>query len=30
VSLVNFADEPPYLRPEVLPRVERAGLRVPS
>ena len=30
VSLVNFADELPYLRAEVLPRLERAGLRVPS
>jgi len=29
VSLVNFADELPYLRAEVLPRLERAGLRVP-
>jgi FMNH2-dependent dimethyl sulfone monooxygenase len=28
VSLVNFADELPYLRAEVLPRLERAGLRV--
>ena len=30
VSLVNFADELPYLRAEVLPRLERAGLRVPA
>jgi dimethylsulfone monooxygenase len=29
VSLVNFADELPYLRAELLPRLERAGLRVP-
>jgi alkanesulfonate monooxygenase SsuD/methylene tetrahydromethanopterin reductase-like flavin-dependent oxidoreductase (luciferase family) len=29
VSLVNFTDELPYLRAEVLPRLERAGLRVP-
>jgi alkanesulfonate monooxygenase SsuD/methylene tetrahydromethanopterin reductase-like flavin-dependent oxidoreductase (luciferase family) len=28
VSLVNFAEELPYLRAEVLPRLERAGLRV--
>jgi alkanesulfonate monooxygenase SsuD/methylene tetrahydromethanopterin reductase-like flavin-dependent oxidoreductase (luciferase family) len=28
VSLVNFADELPYLCAEVLPRLERAGLRV--
>ncbi len=28
VSLVNFADELPYLRAEVLPRLERAGLRL--
>jgi alkanesulfonate monooxygenase SsuD/methylene tetrahydromethanopterin reductase-like flavin-dependent oxidoreductase (luciferase family) len=28
VSLVNFADELPYLAAEVLPRLERAGLRV--
>ena len=27
VSLVNFADELPYLRAEVLPRLARAGLR---
>jgi alkanesulfonate monooxygenase SsuD/methylene tetrahydromethanopterin reductase-like flavin-dependent oxidoreductase (luciferase family) len=27
VSLVNYADELPYLRDEVLPRLERAGLR---
>ena len=30
VSLVNFADELPYLRAEVLPRLERAGLRLPA
>ena len=30
VSLVNYADELPYLRAEVLPRLERAGLRVPA
>jgi FMNH2-dependent dimethyl sulfone monooxygenase len=29
VSLVNYAAELPYLRAEVLPRLERAGLRVP-
>jgi dimethylsulfone monooxygenase len=29
VSLVNYASELPYLRAEVLPRLERAGLRVP-
>ena len=29
VSLVNYADELPYLRAEVLPRLERAGLRMP-
>jgi alkanesulfonate monooxygenase SsuD/methylene tetrahydromethanopterin reductase-like flavin-dependent oxidoreductase (luciferase family) len=28
VSLVNFADELPYLATEVLPRLEKAGLRV--
>jgi alkanesulfonate monooxygenase SsuD/methylene tetrahydromethanopterin reductase-like flavin-dependent oxidoreductase (luciferase family) len=28
VSLVNYADELPYLAAEVLPRLERAGLRV--
>jgi len=27
VSLVNYADELPFLRAEVLPRLERAGLR---
>jgi len=30
VSLVNYADELPYLRAEVLPRLERAGLRLPA
>jgi len=30
VSLVNYADELPYFRDEVLPRLERAGLRVSS
>ena len=30
VSLVNYADELPYFRAEVLPRLERAGLRVPA
>jgi alkanesulfonate monooxygenase SsuD/methylene tetrahydromethanopterin reductase-like flavin-dependent oxidoreductase (luciferase family) len=30
VSLVNYADELPYIRAEVLPRLERAGLRVPA
>ncbi len=30
VSLVNFADELPYLAAEVLPRLERAGLRLPA
>ena len=30
VSLVNYADELPYFRDEVLPRLERAGLRVPA
>ena len=29
VSLVNYADELPYFAAEVLPRLERAGLRVP-
>jgi alkanesulfonate monooxygenase SsuD/methylene tetrahydromethanopterin reductase-like flavin-dependent oxidoreductase (luciferase family) len=29
VSLVNYADELPYFRDEVLPRLERAGLRQP-
>ena len=29
VSLVNYADELPYIRAEVLPRLERAGLRTP-
>ena len=29
VSLVNYADELPYLRAEVLPRLEQAGLRLP-
>jgi alkanesulfonate monooxygenase SsuD/methylene tetrahydromethanopterin reductase-like flavin-dependent oxidoreductase (luciferase family) len=28
VSLVNYADELPYFRDEVLPRLERAGLRL--
>jgi dimethylsulfone monooxygenase len=27
VSLVNYADELPYLCDEVLPRLQRAGLR---
>jgi hypothetical protein len=30
VSLVNYADELPYFRAEVLPRLERAGLRSPT
>ena len=30
VSLVNYADELPYFRDEVLPRLEKAGLRVPA
>jgi alkanesulfonate monooxygenase SsuD/methylene tetrahydromethanopterin reductase-like flavin-dependent oxidoreductase (luciferase family) len=30
VSLVNYADELPYLRAEVLPRLEQAGLRLPA
>jgi alkanesulfonate monooxygenase SsuD/methylene tetrahydromethanopterin reductase-like flavin-dependent oxidoreductase (luciferase family) len=30
VSLVNYADELPYLSAEVLPRLERAGLRLPA
>ena len=30
VSLVNYADELPYFRDEVLPRLEREGLRVPA
>jgi FMNH2-dependent dimethyl sulfone monooxygenase len=30
VSLVNYADELPYLVAEVLPRLERAGLRRPA
>jgi dimethylsulfone monooxygenase len=30
VSLVNYADELPYLCDEVLPRLERAGLREPG
>ena len=30
VSLVNFAGELPYLRAEVLPRLEQAGLRAPA
>ena len=30
VSLVNFAGELPYLAAEVLPRLERAGLRLPA
>ncbi len=29
VSFVNYADELPYFRAEVLPRLERQGLRVP-
>ena len=29
VSLVNYADELPYFSAEVLPRLERAGLRLP-
>jgi alkanesulfonate monooxygenase SsuD/methylene tetrahydromethanopterin reductase-like flavin-dependent oxidoreductase (luciferase family) len=29
VSLVNYTDELPYIRAEVLPRLERAGLRAP-
>jgi alkanesulfonate monooxygenase SsuD/methylene tetrahydromethanopterin reductase-like flavin-dependent oxidoreductase (luciferase family) len=27
ISLVNYLDEFPYLRDEVLPRLERAGVR---
>jgi hypothetical protein len=27
ISLVNYADELPYFRDEVLPRLERMGLR---
>ncbi|MBX9829738.1 MAG: LLM class flavin-dependent oxidoreductase [Xanthobacteraceae bacterium] len=30
VSLVNYADELPYFRDEVLPRLERVGLRRPA
>ena len=30
VSFVNYADELPFFRAEVLPRLERAGLRVPA
>jgi FMNH2-dependent dimethyl sulfone monooxygenase len=30
VSLVNYADELPYFRAEVLPRLERVGLRLPA
>jgi len=30
VSLVNYADELPYFCAEVLPRLERAGLRLPA
>ena len=30
VSLVNYANELPYFRAEVLPRLERAGLRLPA
>ena len=29
VSLVNYADELPFFRDEVLPRLERVGLRLP-
>jgi alkanesulfonate monooxygenase SsuD/methylene tetrahydromethanopterin reductase-like flavin-dependent oxidoreductase (luciferase family) len=29
VSLVNYADELPYLQTELLPRLERAGVRAP-
>jgi FMNH2-dependent dimethyl sulfone monooxygenase len=29
ISLVNYADELPYFAAEVLPRLERAGLRLP-
>jgi alkanesulfonate monooxygenase SsuD/methylene tetrahydromethanopterin reductase-like flavin-dependent oxidoreductase (luciferase family) len=29
VSLVNYAEEFPYFRDEVLPRLERRGLRTP-
>jgi alkanesulfonate monooxygenase SsuD/methylene tetrahydromethanopterin reductase-like flavin-dependent oxidoreductase (luciferase family) len=30
VSLVNYADELPYFRDEVLPRLQRVGLRLPA
>ena len=30
VSLVNYADELPYFAAEVLPRLERVGLRRPA
>jgi dimethylsulfone monooxygenase len=30
ISLVNYADEFPYFRDEVLPRLERMGLRKPA
>jgi alkanesulfonate monooxygenase SsuD/methylene tetrahydromethanopterin reductase-like flavin-dependent oxidoreductase (luciferase family) len=30
VSLVNYTDEFPYFRDEVLPRLERMGLRKPA
>jgi alkanesulfonate monooxygenase SsuD/methylene tetrahydromethanopterin reductase-like flavin-dependent oxidoreductase (luciferase family) len=30
VSFVNYADELPFFRAEVLPRLERAGLRSPA
>jgi dimethylsulfone monooxygenase len=29
MSLVNYADELPYLQAELLPRLERLGLRQP-
>jgi hypothetical protein len=29
MNFVNFLDELPYFRDEVLPRLERLGLRVP-
>ena len=29
VSFVNYGDELPYFRSEVLPRLERAGVRLP-
>jgi hypothetical protein len=30
MTIVNYLDELPYLRAEIIPRLEKAGLRAPK